>query len=77
VKKREREKLAERLNESARQNTNAARGHRAAAEDVRDQERRSVYKDPVATRAIARHHEANARTMRAMAREVTKPWWRR
>ena len=68
----------------AKRNADEAKRNRAKAARVRDEERTSPYKDPQASRAIAEQYDAharvaaeNARDMRIMARELTKPWWKR
>ena len=73
--------LAERLNNAADEDAKVARLNRALAARVRARGRTS---DPEATRAIASHHDTNARInaenardQRRGAQQLTKPWWRR
>jgi hypothetical protein len=81
--KRERRETANRLNARAEKEADAAARYRAQAAEVRDLDRRVMYPDPAATRAIARDLEAdawvsdaNAKDLAAMAKQAAKPWWR-
>lgn len=82
--KQERAAMAARLEERATENASRARQQRAEAAEVRDRNRRAIYKDPEATRVIAGQLEASARVAEAAARnakaeaeQARKPWWRR